>query len=629
MRFWSSSLWVALSLVACGPKQEAKAPAPKPVASLPTVVEEPPDLSPVKRPAEVILLGRVARPRLLTETVTKWSSLPLQIEDLIPSEARPLAKAVKWEAPIEVVVALDAFGEGKMPPPLVVGSVGLTSLQDALSAADSMQMPTHKLAPGIYRVGDFPNVSCALSASVGAAPARLVCGRGTKDVDVLLPYATRGLPIEPQSGADVEFTLDAKPVQERYGRDVAALRLLAGVGVRSLALDNPKFDRALSDAVYGAVDELINLSADLDQIRLEARIDAARNVLTASSELKLRGESSWVAGTIAAAKPTAIPATLPRLPPGATMAAYNPVLPAERYAAISRILGDLAEGYLEHEKLPEASRKRVRHFTDAWLSKLPETFAFTLTQSQKDALGFRHADTTLVRATEPSPRLLGLYTDMFALLTDPGLKKLIKQKLTTVKVDDKLWPKVTKKPFKLAGFKAPATLFEARVDLKAWSALDPSIAKTLKSLVPPADSSELKGIVVIVQPDGDYTYVLTGDDAAEMSRVMAEHRKSEPGMFFAKPTRNDKFLTAGFMTLSYFARLLERSANQDGIAKAVAASPNHGESPITISSTTGPGSLRVDVEIPAAVFTDASASVVAAAPLLKSAFEKRGNAELQ
>jgi hypothetical protein len=629
MRFWSSSVWVALSLVACGPKQEAKAPPPKPVAITPTVVEEPPDLSPVKRPAEVVLVGRIARPRLLTETLTKWSSLPMRLEDLIPSDARPLAKVVKWEAPVETLVALDAFGEGKAPPPLVIGSVGLTSLEDALGAADAMQMPTHKLAPGIYRVGDFPNVSCALAASVGAAPARLVCGRGTKDVDLLLPYATRGLPIEPQTGADFELVIDAKPIQERYGRDVAGLRLLAGVGVRTIALDQPKFDRALSDAVYGVVDETINLLADLDQIRLEARIDAARNVLTASSELKLRGESSWVAGSIAATKPAAVPATLPRLPPGATMACYNPVMPAERYAAIGRILGDLAEGYLEHEKLPDATRKRVRHFMDAWVAKMPESFGFAMSPTQKDAIGYRHSDTILVRASEPSARLLGLYSDMFALLSDAGLKKFIKQKVPSVKIDDKLWPKVAKKPFKLAGFKAPATLFEVSADLNAWAALDPSIAKVLKSTLPPAGSNELKRLVVIVQPDGDNTYVLTGDDPAEMSRVMAEHRKADPGMFFAKPARNDKVLMAGFMTLAYFAHAIERSANQDGISKAVAASPNHGESPITFSTTTGPGSARVDTEIPASVFTDASAAIVAAAPLLKSAFEKRGNSELQ
>jgi hypothetical protein len=591
------------------------------VAAAPAIVEEPPDLSPVARPAEVVLIGRLARPRLFAETLTQWSSLPVRIEDLLPSDARPLAQAILWEAPVELVVALDAFGEGKVPPPLVVGSVGLKSLKDALSAADALQMPTRKLAPGVYRVGDFAEASCAISASVGAAPARLVCGRGNKDVDVLLPYATRGLPTEPRSGADLELTLEAKPLQEHYGRDVGALRLLAGVAVRSVALDSPKFDRALSDAIYGAVDETINLFEDLDQLRVEARIDGARSVLTAATEVKLKGEASWVAGTIAAAKPAPLPATLPRLPPGATMGTYNVALPAERYAAMSRILGELAEGYLEYEKVPEATRKRARRLTESWLAKLPEGFGFSMS-APPDAAGARRADTTLMRITEPSARILGLYTDLFGLVGDPALKRFVKQKLP-IKLDDKLWPKVTKKPFKLAGFKAPATAFEVTVDLEAWAQLDSSIERLLKEMLPPAGSKESTRLLVVVQPDGEHTYVMTGGDLPEMSRVMAEHRKAEPGMFFAKPARNDQVLVAGFMTLQYLARVLERSGKTDSISKALAASPRHGEVPIGFSTAVGPGTARADIEVPAAVFTDASAAIVAAGPALQEVFKDR------
>ena len=380
-------------------------------------------------------------PRLFAETLAKWASLPLRIEDLMPEQARALSRAVLWEAPVEMVVALDAFGEGKVPPPLIIGSVGLKSLDEALSAADAMQLPTRKVAPGIFRVGDFQDTSCAVAVSLGSAPARLICGRTVKDVDALLPYATRGLPSEPQTGADVELTLEAKPIQDHYGRDVTSLRLLAGVGMRELALDSQRFDRALSDAIYGSVDETINLFNDLDQIRLDARIDAARNVLTGSAELRLKGDSSWTAGTITATKPVTVPATLPRLPPGSTLGCYTTTLPAERYAAIGRVLGDLADGLLEHEKLPDSTRKRARRVLDAWFSKMPESFGFAMSPSQKDSIGFRHPDTVVTRLSEPSPRVMGAFTDFFALLTDPAVKRWAKPK---AKLDDKAWPKVTK-----------------------------------------------------------------------------------------------------------------------------------------------------------------------------------------
>lgn len=625
MRFRVAAACISLSCWGCGPKPEAKPPAAKPIAAAPPAVVETPDLSPVKRPAEVVVLGHIARPRLLVDTITKWSNVPVKPEDLIPESARPLGRAVLWEAPVDMVVAID--NEGKMPPPLVVGTVGLKSLDEALSAAESMQMPTRKLAPGVYRVGDFPDASCAVAVSLGAAPARLVCGRGPKDVDALLPYATRGLPSEPQTGADLELTLSAAPIQERYGRDVAALRLFAGMAIREIALDSPRFDRALSDAVYGLVDETINLFNDLDQIRIESRIDAARNVLTGSAELRLKGNSSWVAGSIAAVKPQPIPASLPRIPPGATLAGYNPPLPAERYSAISRILGELAEGLLEHEKLPAATRKRVRHMTDTAFASQPETFMFAMSPTQTDALGYRHSDTIVARSSETSARLLGVYTDFFGLLGDPGLKKWAKD-LAKQKLGDKaaaglpkVWPKVTKKPFKLAGFKAPATLFEVTVDLKALAAVDETIARMIAKWLK-GEPNELKRLVVIVQPDGQSTYVLSGDDPAEMARVMAEHKKNEPGAFFARPQHNESVAAAGYLTLNYFAHALARSANSDAFMKALSSTPHRGETPLTFSSTVGPGSARVDFELPADAFADGSAAAVASGGAMKDALDK-------
>jgi hypothetical protein len=626
MRFWVSSTCIALVTWGCGPKPETKAP-PQAVEAPATVVAEAPDLSPVKRPPEVVVLGRIARPKVLVDTFTRWSSLPVTLDDLLPEPAKPLSRAVLWDAPIDMVVALDNFGEGKVPRPLMIGSVGLKSLEAALSAADAMQLPTRKLTAGVYRFGDSTDVSCVVAMSLGTAPARLVCGYGPKDVDTLLPYATRGLPTEPQSGSDFELTLDAGPIQERYGRDVTALRLFAGMAIREVALDSPRFDRALSDAVYGVVDDTINLFNDLDRIRIEAHVDAARNMLVGSTELKLKGQSSWLAGTLAATKPQPIPADLPRLPPGATLAAYNPALPSERYVAITRILGELASGWLEHEKFPEAARKRARHLVDAMFAKQPESFAFAMSPTQADAIGYRHSDTVVVRASEPAERMLGVYSDFFSLLGDPGLKTWIKQ-TAKLKMNDKvagavtkLWPKLAKKPFKLAGFKAPATLFEVTVDLKAWSEVDETVARAIDSVLK-GETKELKRLDIIVQPDGDHTWVVTGDDTKEMARVVAEQQKSGPGAFFARPQHDQKVALAGFVTLSYVAHAIARSAKSEKVMQAFSGAPHRGETPITFASGVGPGSVHVDVEVPADAFSDITAAAIRGGADLKDAFDK-------
>jgi hypothetical protein len=440
-----------------------------------------------------------------------------------------------------------------------------------------------------------------------------------KAVDSLLPYVTRGLPSEPQTGADFEITLDAKPIQDKYTNDVGALKLIAGMGVREVALDNPRFDKALSDVIYGGVDETINLFADLEQLRIEARLDASRNVLTASSEVRLKGQSSWVAGTIAATKPVSVPADLPRLPPGTGVAGFASAMPSERYAAIGRILGDLAEGFLEHEKLPEASRKRARRVLDAWFAKMPESYTFITATDATDAAAYLRSDTSVVRVSEPAARIQGLYSDLFGFVADPALKRWVKSKHP---ISDKAWPKVTKRPFKVPGFKAAATAFEITLDVEAIAAIDASFRQPLENAFPARDAKGITRLTVVIQPDGANTYVLSGDDTKEMLRVMAEHRKNEPGMAFVKPARNDKVMMAGFFTLAHVARYLARSAKEPAVLKAIQSTPNRGSTAVSFSTTTGPGSARMDLEIPAAAFTDASAAAVQAGPSLRDALRK-------
>lgn len=596
--------WVCALVVVsgCGSKQPAKPPAPLAVEPTATVAEEPPDLSPVARPADVIAIGRVARPRLLVETLAKWTSAPLDPSDVVPREASVFAPVLLWDAPIEAVAALDPSSDGQLPETLEVASVGLKSLPEALSAADRMQLVTRRLAPGVWRVGELSEGSCALAASVGPAPARLVCGKSSKDVDALLPYATRGLPTEPQSGADLELTLDAAPVQARYGTRISALRLFAGVAMREVALDSPRFDRAVSDAIYGGIDEAISLFGDLQQIRLEARLDAARNVLATSGELRLKGDASWVAGTLAANKPVPVPATLPRLPPGTSSAWFSAAMPPERYVAINRVLGDLAEGYLEHEKLPDASRKRVRKALEPWLQKMPETFAFTLpARAAKAGSAAPRSETTISRLTEPSATVLSRYAGLLSLLEDRPFKRWVQEK---TQLSDKAWPKLTKKQLKLAGFKTPATLFEVTTDPKLWTGSSTIVRNMVDKWLPLTQGDGRVRLLIVVQPDGTSTYVCWGETSGEIEHAMAEHRKSEPGAFFARPARSEPVGSAGFFTIAGIARAIERSNDVAEVRRAISAAPHRGETAIPFSTASGPGSARFDLELPAAALAD-------------------------
>jgi hypothetical protein len=254
---------------------------------------------------------------------------------------------------------------------------------------------------------------------------------------------------------------------------------------------------------------------------------------------------------------------------------------------------------------------------EAWVGH-PETFAFALSPGQKDGLAAEHADTVVTRMAEPAARMLGMYGDFFALVGDPAIKRWAKQKH---QVDDKTWPKISQKPLKLAGFKKPATLFEMQLDTKALASTSDTIGKMVESMLPPADAKQISHIAVVVQPDGDFTYVMTGDDPKEMARVMAEHRKSEPGAPFARPAHADKIMAAGFLTLAYVARKVERSTKRLEIGRALGGTPNHGESPIAFATSAASGSARFDIEVPAAVFSDVSAAAISAAPVLKGVLQ--------
>ena len=148
-------------------KDAALVTAPAPSAAM--VDDEPPDLSPVPAPTDLVLVGRFKNPHAALDTVSKWAGLPMTISELLPEDARQFAKVIDWEAPLEIAVALDPRGEGKVPQPLAVISIGLGSLADAVAASRASGATVRRVQPGVFRTTISDPHSCALAASVGKA----------------------------------------------------------------------------------------------------------------------------------------------------------------------------------------------------------------------------------------------------------------------------------------------------------------------------------------------------------------------------------------------------------------------------------------------------------------------------
>src|SRR6187402_1716091 len=130
-----SGLATASALLGCGSPPPAESAASTPISAAPLAKEEAPELSPVAAPPELIALARFKKPQTAIETIGAWANFPFKLTSVLPAELKGLESVVAWDAPLEAAVALDPAGEGKVPEPLAVVSVGLTSLDGALDLA--------------------------------------------------------------------------------------------------------------------------------------------------------------------------------------------------------------------------------------------------------------------------------------------------------------------------------------------------------------------------------------------------------------------------------------------------------------------------------------------------------------
>jgi len=361
-----------LAASACGgaPPPAAAVPPPAVVSAAPVAKEEAPDLSPVAAPADLIALARFKTPRTAVETVAAWAGLPYKLHDVLPAELKDLESVVAWDAPLEAAVALDPLGEGKVPQPLAVVSLGLTSLDGALSFVRGRGQRVRQLRAGVYRIGDSDDWSCTAGVALGGAPARLVCGERPHDVDGLFNYATRGLPSEPLPTLDFQIELRLAPVKTKYAAEIGSARLLGGFLLRQIQLDNPRFDRALSDVAYGLIDETTAFAQDMDKLRIEGNLDTGKSVAEPGLRHEVHGPEvvagTGDCGTLSMAEPA--PEAFWQLPADSTGASYSVGWKPGRLKPLGHTLSDLLDAFLETEKVPTALRNQATKALEAGFS---------------------------------------------------------------------------------------------------------------------------------------------------------------------------------------------------------------------------------------------------------------------
>ncbi len=609
-------LWAAVGLLVVGCGGEAARPAVVPAPSAPRSqpLVERADLSPVARPSSIFLVGRIKRPTKLVDTVARWAGVPVGLRDLLPFAAKDLEAALAWDAPVEVAVGVAPSGQRGIVEQAF--SVGLTGLDAALDVARRQGYEVKQIGPEIYSVSGAKRLSCALSPALGPTSARLVCGRRSADLEHLMPYMTRGLPTEAIGERDLELELRAEPLRQRFASEIGSTRLLAGLGVRRLSVDSPRFDRALSDVLYATADELVALAHDLDTLRLQGTVDEQRRVIDADVSVTLSDSKSFSAKVLqdGAKRQGGAPDEFFALPADAEAGGYAAGRDPQLLAGIKASVTELADAYLEHEKIGKATRERVSRVIGLYLGLVGKSVNAEGSGATKDEKA--RGSYQIMRLDGASALWKGAAADMAAILGDRELRALLARRLKT---DDKSLPTARLVPLRGAGVPAGTQA----VVLKLPTGMGPLAGRALGLGTKTATGDEPTERVMAVVPQGSDMIVGTAEEPKELAKRLAQALAGKELTLATRldlaPMRTFNAHAAAFTTM---ARLLGAFGDLGvSVPEVVLGLPNGGRIPLFIQ-VIGEGGARpkgtLRASVPAGFFEDLPALV----PLLAASFMK-------
>lgn len=583
-------------LVGCGP-----APAPvtpgqqaevKPGPGPQVAASAPFDLSPVPEPANIVGLLRWSNPSATLSALTGCAGLPpkltegnvrLAVEELLGEalgdaiDKKQLGAVVALDAPVHVVAALDT-SQRRNNPPVAAISVGLVSLERAKGAVEASG-PLTEMMPGVWRIGgkERSAASCAIVASAGSTPARLLCGDRDKDLTALGPYLARTLPTLAPGGSDLHAEVRFVPLSDKFG--AMGKQQLRGLGIiaqSELSIGEPRFDRAIVEAANGIQDELSALIGDADKATLDLGVDP-RACLTASGAIDLRGKASWLAGAMVEAADRSAsppPAIFWRLPRHADAAFFARGSDPARYDTILKTLRTLLEGFLTKENVGKpADRKALADLLSMPLGKdtsqvsasgrgaMPPVKPGTSSAQQIfDQMVESWIGWTLVGVDEGPAVMTKYLKDLVAVYNRPGLLGALKKELGD---DGKLLPSVKT-------VAAPKELGKSSLDVEIKFTNFPAPNQFAP---PPMSKGAAKPqtisltVHLLLMGEDKATWVAIGTDRAELVKQLSAVKAgapdagtiaSRPGL---EPMKSGKLVSGGFLTLAPMTRAFSSGIN--------------------------------------------------------------------
>lgn len=576
--------------VACGPSPTPAAPtggqgevkAGPPQAASPAF-----DLSPVAEPTDIVGVLRWSNPAATLSSVATCAGLPPALAEagaqglsagvlselVSPSiDTNQLAAVLALDAPVHLIVALD--DSSKRGNPVAAVSLGLTSLERARGALEAGATLT-EVKPGMWKIGgkERASSSCFLAASAGSTPARLLCGDRDRDVTTLGPYLARTLPTLAPGARDIHGEVRFVPLSTKYG-DMAKQQLggLPILAQSQLSIGQPQFDRALTDATAAVQAELEALINDANRAVVDLQVDN-QSCVNLTAALELRGQSSWLAKTMAdgANRAGPAPALYWRVPKDSHGAFFDHGYDPAHYGGILKTLRAMLEGWLEKEKIGKpADRKALADVLSLPINQAPSVSAH----------GYFDAPPAAAKAGKPSPNqvfdsMMGGFVgwNLFGIEEAPDtyikyLKNVVtayntpalRKRLPELDIDPKDLPTVKT-------VQAPKELGKTSL------AVEIQITNELPSLdadAEPAPSGKVKPkpkmtvtLHLFLMGEEKTTWIAFGHDKRELLRRLAmvkagapdaETLASRPGL---EKLKTGKFVSGGFSTLAPITRTLQ------------------------------------------------------------------------
>lgn len=601
-----ATLWLGACAVSFASACGGSAPAPESAATAAPQIAPAapaPDLTEVPEPAGVVALARWASPDASVGAVQGWTGIPLDLRELLQREAPAwLLEVAATDAPVDAVITLAPGGPTDEPNFDGAVALGLRGdVEEVRKAALARGEQLEPMQPGVYRLessGKRP--ACMIAASAGPAPTRLVCGEDSGDLEQLGPYLTRTLPRKELGQGDFVAEIRLVPFEQRYGATLQqGLRMGASVLPAQFQIGQPRFDRALTDAVYGVADETLSLTSDLDKLFLS--IDARPEVARGSLAVQFRGAKSWTVQTAqdSGRRAAAAPPMFWRLPADSTSASFARGANPERYAGIRKTLATLLDGWLTHEGMKASDRDAlVSLFSDEYATDAPSVAASgPLDPAVAASILAKDGDTPagamrreLVRSgwqvfgmEEPADKWLALSKRLVAAYNTASMQKQVARALQAL---DKSFPVPQ---LKLA--RAPKELPQGTVEMTLTFASD---AKTKGAKSSPVTMH------AFVMPDGGRTWMGFGIDRGTVVARLQAVRNDAPengtiaGRRGLEILRQGGYTSAGFITLEALARSMESALTevlpkygmkQLDVSRLLNGIPHAGKTPILIASS--------------------------------------------